>query len=164
LDKKKYEVIIRKDPAFDERIYLFATICHQSLKNPQAAYEMLLKGLPHFPESIEILHLKGKLETELKCLKVAEKTFKKLTRLSPDSGEVMMAYCRSLSLNKKYIKCIRYLEIAKRKFTEFENECLLSIVSCHIHQGNIEQARTILSSVLLKGGKQFGKKFGFSKT
>ena len=140
-------MIIENDPVFDERVYIFGTICYQNLKNPQNAYEMLLKGLPHFPDSIEILQLKGKLETELKCLNVAEKTFKKLTRLRPDSGEVMMAYCRSLSLNKKHLKCIRHLEIAKRKFTEFENECYLSIVSCHIHLGNLDQARSILSSV-----------------
>ena len=126
---------------------MFLGICFRNLKNLKNAYETLLEGDLHFPESIELMQLKGKIEIEMGNHKIAQKTFKKIFDLEPENGEALLAFCNLLLRNKKFKKCIRFSEIAKQKFTKIKNESHLNIINCYIHLGNIERASQLIEVV-----------------
>lgn len=140
-------MLIDTHPGYSYKAFLFKAICEQKIYNLKGAYDTLLSSEARFPESKELLKMRGKTEAELGLLSKARKTFKKLSELDPKDVSVMFAYCDLLFLSSKHHKCIAICEAARQRFPAQLIEWTKRIVKCHLALNEYSKADAALNNV-----------------
>lgn len=140
-------MLIETHPEFSYKAFLFKAICEAKTADLKVSYETLLRSEAHFPESKELLKMRGKTEAELGLFGKARKTFKKLSELDPKDASVMLAYCDLLLLASKHHKCIAICEAARSRFPAQLIEWTKRVVKCHLALNEYSKADAALNSV-----------------